>query len=415
MFFWVLAIIVRKFFIAFTSLMFRRSAAFQLAGSLLVMFLAYAAQVKWQPYMSPQDFDLVLKSHLESSFTSAIHARLRASLAGIENRGKKRVHKNVMTKDGRIDTAALLGVLSSWFFNYNTVEAVLLFSAIIVCLMGIMYQAGTVASTAYTDARDGITGVIMAAIIITIVYFVTVVVTEIMILAAEEQRKKELAKGKSGSFRKSLADKEGKEGGSGDKGKDGSSGPRASSVNDPDFNVGAVENSTNPMFLQKNGQGSVSLGSAADAIKYQREPPTADLWQVFREHFSDLQSQVEKLSEQLIESKMEVQRLGSVVTEVGDLKYQVDSARSQRKLKSEFQPQATVTDPAAPGQTTRNPMASARSAAGMGLSSSPGSNASNASLRGQQQMVSLATLRSVDKRAVMGGNKRAGGATTPRS
>jgi len=121
-YFWVLAIILRKFFIAFTSLMFRRSGAFQLAASLLIMFLAYAAQVKWNPYMSPQDFEGVLKSHVESSFTSPIHARLRATLANIDSRGRKRTHRNVMSKDGKVDYGAVLGILTSWLFNYNTVS-----------------------------------------------------------------------------------------------------------------------------------------------------------------------------------------------------------------------------------------------------------------------------------------------------
>jgi hypothetical protein len=44
-FFWALAVILRKACIALVNLFFRRSSAFQLAALLLVMFLAYAAQV----------------------------------------------------------------------------------------------------------------------------------------------------------------------------------------------------------------------------------------------------------------------------------------------------------------------------------------------------------------------------------
>ena len=40
-----------------------------------------------------------------------------------------------MTRDGRVDARAVLGVLTSWLFDYNTVEANMLFSAAIVCLV----------------------------------------------------------------------------------------------------------------------------------------------------------------------------------------------------------------------------------------------------------------------------------------
>ncbi len=40
-------IIVRKFGIAFTSLMFRQNPEFQMAVALLIMFAAYVLQVCW--------------------------------------------------------------------------------------------------------------------------------------------------------------------------------------------------------------------------------------------------------------------------------------------------------------------------------------------------------------------------------
>ena len=86
--------------------------------------------------MSPSDYDQVLRSHAEAAFTSRMHARLRATIIGIESRGRKRMRRMVMTPEGAVDRSALLGVLSSWLFNYNTIEATMLFSAVIVCLMG---------------------------------------------------------------------------------------------------------------------------------------------------------------------------------------------------------------------------------------------------------------------------------------
>ena len=74
--------------------------------------------------MSPGDFDAVITDHISKSYTSALHARLRASIAGIESRGRKRVYRNVMDSSGRLDTKAAIGLLASWAFNYNSVEQV---------------------------------------------------------------------------------------------------------------------------------------------------------------------------------------------------------------------------------------------------------------------------------------------------
>lgn len=128
---WSGAVFLRKFAIAVTSIVFNRTGAFQMAGCLLVMFLAYAAQVRYTPYMSPAEYDEVLRSHEASALISVIHARLKVALASITARGRKRVHRNLLTFDGKLDRSAVLGVLSNWMLNYNTAEALLLFSAVV--------------------------------------------------------------------------------------------------------------------------------------------------------------------------------------------------------------------------------------------------------------------------------------------
>jgi len=122
---WQLAIILRKFLIALVSLVFNRVAVFQLAACLLVMFLAYAAQVRCLPYMGPAEFEAALRRHTDLSLTDVMHARVRASIAGIEERGRKRANRNTMAiRGGRISLSAVLGVLTSTLFNYNTVRPV---------------------------------------------------------------------------------------------------------------------------------------------------------------------------------------------------------------------------------------------------------------------------------------------------
>jgi len=50
----------------------------------------------------------VLKSHSESAFTSAVHARIRAQIANIETRGRKKVRKNLLNFEGKVDRSSVL-------------------------------------------------------------------------------------------------------------------------------------------------------------------------------------------------------------------------------------------------------------------------------------------------------------------
>ncbi len=71
-FYWSLVVILRKFFIAFTSLMFNKQPAFQLAVVLLVLFIAYALQVRFTPFMSPSDHNAVIEDMHRRALSSPL-------------------------------------------------------------------------------------------------------------------------------------------------------------------------------------------------------------------------------------------------------------------------------------------------------------------------------------------------------
>jgi len=274
-YFWILAVILRKFFISITAVVFSKNSSFQMAACLLVMFLAYSAQVMVRPYLSAAEFDDVIKAHIESSYTSAIHARLRVQIAKIESRGKKKVRKNLLSFDGTVDRSAILGVLTGWFFNYNTIEQIMIFCAVIVCLMGIMYQANS-ASVFYPGALDGVTAVVMITIIFAIVYYVTVVVTEMVILYNEDHNRKiaERTKSRKGDEKTKKSQQSGR------------------LVNeDGEINTGRMDAMMNPLFLNtdSNKSSSGSSGGSAGAIAQMNAPPPVELWQVFRQEYLDMQ------------------------------------------------------------------------------------------------------------------------------
>lgn len=196
---------MRKLGIASVGVIFNRNVAFQMAAALLVVFFAYAIQVssakhnhaflpippclleqvRCVPYMGPGDFEDVLTSHAASALTDARHARIRATLANIATAGRKRMRRNLLDATGKVDRKAVLSVLGSYLFNYNTVESTLLFSAvrvlavfsklffqrcnsvpcprsqIMVSLMGLMYTAQASGSAYYSQAQTVITAVLM--------------------------------------------------------------------------------------------------------------------------------------------------------------------------------------------------------------------------------------------------------------
>jgi hypothetical protein len=333
---WILAIMGRKLAIATSAVVFNRNSSFQKAACLLIMFLAYAAQVQIRPYLSAGDFEEVLRSHTEASYTSTVHARLRQNLAGIESRGKRKTRKNLINFEGSVDRSAVLGVLTGFFFNYNTVEAIMQFCAVIVCLMAIMYQANEV-NTAYPESRDSVTTVLMIIIIWAIVYFFTVFVTEIVVLYNEDTRSKQLAKAAR------VKGKGDKLEGSGSK--ENSSGRKGRLIDsEGELNLGKVETATNPLFLKQDGtvatstSGAVQVG-AVESMLALREPPPADLWRVFQGTFADMHTQNMSLREQLSEAKVAAQRAG--VSGDGSSPMGGFEQSPVAKHKSEFAPRGT--------------------------------------------------------------------------
>jgi len=296
---WIIMIILRKFFIALTAVIFNKNAAFQMAACLLVMFIAYSLQMIVRPYLSPGDFEEVLRNHMEASYTSAIHARLRAAIANIETRGRKKVRKNLLNFEGQIDRRAVLGILSGWLFNYNTVEQLMTFAAVIVCLMGIMYQANEV-NTYYPESKDSVTAVVLTVIIVAIIYFFTVLITEIVVLYNEQANMRLAARNLA--RKNSTTDK----GTTSNRKNSGSSGKLVGE--DGEINTGKVDSQMNPMFMSKSGDSITSGAIGIDAILAQRNP-TPELWILVQQGYADIHKQLEQANEHLANAKKEIQRL----------------------------------------------------------------------------------------------------------
>jgi hypothetical protein len=320
--FWVVVIVLRKLLVVLGIVLLNHNPAFQLAAVLLVLLAALGLHLSVAPYMSPSRWEGVLEAHAAAAFSSATHARLRASIAGIESRGRKRTHRNLLDFNGRVDRRALLGLLATWLFDPNTLEGALIFIAAVVCLLGIVLESQALQSSYYGSTVEGVSGAIIGLVVLGILYYVAVVITELAVLASARQREAALLRnrrasktlggkepaaspGGGRSLRRSLSggfsdvpSKRGLAAGGGGGG--GGGGAR-------ELNTGQLELALNPLAVAANsGVGgartSVTAESAGaldpavrgalDAVRaFRTAPPPLELWRVIAGSYEDLAAQ----------------------------------------------------------------------------------------------------------------------------
>ena len=163
--FWIVIILGRKLMIAVTALMFNKNPAFQMAIALLVLFICYALQVRtaaktaccvWlgggcivptvhtsfllastmqvrnTPYMSMSERVDVLNDHRRRALTGdPKHMLLMTTISQVKHAGRR---QGVAASMDLQKQRAIMGSTVNFFWNYNTVESVLLFSAVLVNL-----------------------------------------------------------------------------------------------------------------------------------------------------------------------------------------------------------------------------------------------------------------------------------------
>jgi hypothetical protein len=322
---WILAILIRKFCIAFTTLMFGRNVGFQMAACLLVLFLAYAAQVRYSPFMSPDEHESVIRRLLQLSASSKLHNRLRATLAQVESAGRKKGRTNKLMASSKFTAVSALYYIAGILFNYNFVDATLLFSACIVNLCGLLYQTARPEDTFYAASRDGITGVVLAVIAVSVLYWAVVVAFDI---SSQFTRKvEERARGRA---REKIAKRKAKT-----KKSLVAEGAKLEQRMPSDiFTRGLGGKSTaettqvNPMFTKKDtGAAIVTAEQAHGAIMDMQHPPDQLIWDMFRSTYNEQFGQIKALRDQLNASKAEVVKLQETIENAGLSGLLYDSSR----------------------------------------------------------------------------------------
>ena len=276
--YWSIVIIIRKFGIALTSVMFTANASFQMAACLLIMFLAYALQLKCNPYMSPIEYDSELMKLNEKTHTSPYYVKINIILKAIQGQSRKRGAKSIMTREGKIDKYALVSNVGLWIFNFNTVEAVLLFCSVIISLMGIMYQTLGIYDT---TGKDAITSVVITVISLSILYLVSVLIAEIWLALKNNNEHKDVSKLLS----------------------------KRKLVGVTLEMVQISKSEMNPMLMNRT---TVDGDDMDKIIQEQIEVPPLEIWMAFKDAFILQSKQIKELSKSLTEYKINKQREDSV-------------------------------------------------------------------------------------------------------
>jgi hypothetical protein len=143
--YWTLVILLRKFCIVMVATTFNDNPTFQMCIILLVCFAGYAAQVRYNPYMSQQERKATLVKHYEEiEHINAAIAEFN-KVPHVPRKPPTLYNHEAQVLGGR-EFGSVKMLLSRekvavLFFNYNVVESTLQFAAILVCTFGIMFEA----------------------------------------------------------------------------------------------------------------------------------------------------------------------------------------------------------------------------------------------------------------------------------
>jgi len=197
-YYWVCVILWRKFMISVMAVIFRKNPSFQMSLVLLTMFIAYALQVRYSPYMSTSEYESVAEQ-----CEYLVADDIDKYLENAKERARKK-HAKVRLGEGKSSRGLNIDVDAGFFHDYNTVESVLLFSAILVNLSGIMFESRQLepGSAGWTT----LTYNVIAVVVFSVSYFMYVLGTEILL--AFYPNTKICGKGKEAVERKSDAIRE---------------------------------------------------------------------------------------------------------------------------------------------------------------------------------------------------------------
>jgi len=198
--YWLLAILFRKFMIVMSSLMFRGNPTFQMSVMLLVLFWAFVMQARFRPFLSTGERGIVIKelelraaqaindpTHFQADYemlkkiTTAVRVGAEFERRAKENKYQRK-NENFWQKD--ITNISRKNrttgkIAQEYFFDFNTVELILLGCSIFICLCGIMFQSNRFEGRTDTKGeRDALAYILILVVVLSFIYLFLIVVGE---------------------------------------------------------------------------------------------------------------------------------------------------------------------------------------------------------------------------------------------
>jgi hypothetical protein len=113
----------------------------------------------------------VLRDHVYQSLQGGIHVELARRVKEAEAHGKKAARNTKMTSAVKAPPVVVtFNSVVQYFFNYNTVEMVLLFCCVLISLAGIMFDSDRFQDATFNSQKDVITAIVIIVIIASVLY-----------------------------------------------------------------------------------------------------------------------------------------------------------------------------------------------------------------------------------------------------
>eukprot|EP00946_MAST-07B_sp_MAST-7B-sp1_P001358 g1358.t1 len=180
--------------VAVIAVLFYSNPGFQLALTILVLFSSYVLQVRNRPYMSDLEKRLQVTFHEHAvEQKNAKHVEIESIISRVKRKAALRKNQRLSIRQVSFDPRDALalsnkqsktsssGSAQEYFFDYNTVELVLIGTAIVVCAAGIMFTSGRFENRPDLQWQQDLIGTaVVILVVVSLLYYLIIVFVELV-------------------------------------------------------------------------------------------------------------------------------------------------------------------------------------------------------------------------------------------
>jgi hypothetical protein len=224
------------------------------------------------------------------------HVALEATLAAIRRAGK-RSGASMATMESQLARRTISAV--TFFWNYNTVESVLLFCAVLVNLAGVMFESGQLDQNGFEAQKAFITWVVVIIIVLSILYFFVVLFSEIYLMCTANSKRNQ-AKALAAAKKQAELNRR----------------KQQPVTGQASFDARAESAAQNPLFAVRvlGSDGDFDDGTSLEALLTLKDAPTIGQWNAVVVGTKNLLEANREFAASTAKLKQEVQQLRAIVS-----------------------------------------------------------------------------------------------------